>query len=319
MLLRPSRLAVLLLLSGGGVAIAALLLGAGSGWRDALRGDHFALEVITQLRAPRLLTAMAAGCVLAVAGAAMQAQFRNPLAEPGLIGVSTGAALGAAAALSLGAHGIVVALVSFAGALLASTLAQRIAGLRAGTSDLLLAGVAVNTFASAALTLIISFADDRTLQGITFWLLGSFTLADWPMTLGLLAVAVLNTVWIWRCWPLLNALLLGERIAYHAGFDAAGERRKLTVLTAAAVGIVVAAVGTISFVGLIVPHMIRRLSGGHYRSLIPLTALGGAFMLALADLIARQTIPPAELPVGAITSLAGAPFFLWLLRSRRAA
>lgn len=319
MLLRPARLAALLLLLTGGVAIATLLLGVGSGWRDALSGDAFALELITQLRAPRLLTAMAAGCVLAVAGAAMQAQFRNPLAEPGLIGVSSGAALGAAFALSLGAGGWLVAVVSFAGALLASTVAQRIAGLRAGTADLLLAGVAVNSFAGAALTLIITFADDRTLRGITFWLLGSFTLADWPMALSLLAIAALITGWIWRCWPLLNTLLLGERVAFHTGFDAARERRKLTILTAAAVGITVAAVGTISFVGLIVPHILRRLSGGHYRTLIPLTALGGALALALADLVARQVMPPAELPVGAITSLAGAPFFLWLLRGRRSA
>ncbi|MCG9051989.1 iron ABC transporter permease [Laribacter hongkongensis] len=313
----PARLALilagLLLL----VSLASLLLGAGATIDELWHGDPFAWSLVLQLRAPRLVLALAAGSLLALCGASLQAQFRNPLAEPGLIGVSAGAALGAALALAASAPFWLVLPASLAGALTATHLAQRLAGHSGNATELLLAGVAINAFAAALLTLVISFADDRSLRGITFWLMGSLALADWPLAAGLALVAVTGLALLWPRWRLLNALLLGERTAFHAGFAVARERRMLVWLTATLVALTISLTGGIGFIGLIIPQLVRRLSGGHYRQLLPLSALGGGLLLALADLLARLAVAPAELPVGAITSLAGAPFFLWLLRQRR--
>ncbi|MCG9114869.1 iron ABC transporter permease [Laribacter hongkongensis] len=313
----PARLALilagLLLL----VSLASLLLGAGATIDELWHGDPFAWSLVLQLRAPRLVLALAAGSLLALCGASLQAQFRNPLAEPGLIGVSAGAALGAALALAASAPFWLVLPASLAGALTATHLAQRLAGHSGNATELLLAGVAINAFAAALLTLVISFADDQSLRGITFWLMGSLALADWPLAAGLALVAVTGLALLWPRWRLLNALLLGERTAFHAGFAVARERRMLVWLTATLVALTISLTGGIGFIGLIVPQLVRRLSGGHYRQLLPLSALGGGLLLALADLLARLAVAPAELPIGAITSLAGAPFFLWLLRQRR--
>ena len=313
----PARLALilagLLLL----VSLASLLLGAGATIDELWHGDPFAWSLVLQLRAPRLVLALAAGSLLALCGASLQAQFRNPLAEPGLIGVSAGAALGAALALAASAPFWLVLPASLAGALTATHLAQRLAGHSGNATELLLAGVAINAFAAALLTLVISFADDQSLRGITFWLMGSLALADWPLASGLALVAVTGLALLWPRWRLLNALLLGERTAFHAGFAVARERRTLVWLTATLVALTISLTGGIGFIGLIVPQLVRQLSGGHYRQLLPLSALGGALLLALADLLARLAVAPAELPVGAITSLAGAPFFLWLLHQRR--
>lgn len=313
----PARLALilagLLLL----VSLASLLLGAGATIDELWHGDPFAWSLVLQLRAPRLVLALAAGSLLALCGASLQAQFRNPLAEPGLIGVSAGAALGAALALAASAPFWLVLPASLAGALTATHLAQRLAGHSGNATELLLAGVAINAFAAALLTLVISFADDQSLRGITFWLMGSLALADWPLAAGLALVAVTGLALLWPRWRLLNALLLGERTAFHAGFAVARERRMLVWLTATLVALTISLTGGIGFIGLIVPQLVRRLSGGHYRQLLPLSALGGGLLLVLADLLARLAVAPAELPVGAITSLAGAPFFLWLLRQRR--
>ena len=313
----PARLALilagLLLL----VSLASLLLGAGATIDELWHDDPFAWSLVLQLRAPRLVLALAAGSLLALCGASLQAQFRNPLAEPGLIGVSAGAALGAALALAASAPFWLVLPASLAGALTATHLAQRLAGHSGNATELLLAGVAINAFAAALLTLVISFADDQSLRGITFWLMGSLALADWPLAAGLALVAVTGLALLWPRTRLLNALLLGERTAFHAGFAVARERRMLVWLTATLVALTISLTGGIGFIGLIVPQLVRRLSGGHYRQLLPLSALGGGLLLVLADLLARLAVAPAELPVGAITSLAGAPFFLWLLRQRR--
>ncbi len=313
----PARLALILTGFLLLVSLASLLLGAGATIDELWHGDPFAWSLVLQLRAPRLVLALAAGSLLALCGASLQAQFRNPLAEPGLIGVSAGAALGAALALAASAPFWLVLPASLAGALTATHLAQRLAGHSGNATELLLAGVAINAFAAALLTLVISFADDQSLRGITFWLMGSLALADWPLAAGLALVAVTGLTLLWPRWRLLNALLLGERTAFHAGFAVARERRMLVWLTATLVALTISLTGGIGFIGLIVPQLVRRLSGGHYRQLLPLSALGGGLLLALADLLARLAVAPAELPVGAITSLAGAPFFLWLLRQRR--
>ncbi len=205
----PARLALilagLLLL----VSLASLLLGAGATIDELWHGDPFAWSLVLQLRAPRLVLALAAGSLLALCGASLQAQFRNPLAEPGLIGVSAGAALGAALALAASAPFWLVLPASLAGALTATHLAQRLAGHSGNATELLLAGVAINAFAAALLTLVISFADDQSLRGITFWLMGSLALADWPLAAGLALVAVTGLALLWPRWRLLNALLLG--------------------------------------------------------------------------------------------------------------
>lgn len=317
-LLRPSQLALILAICLAMTVAASLALGSGAGWQASLLlADDISRSIVLELRAPRLIGALAAGSVLASCGAAMQAQFRNPLAEPGLVGVSAGAGLGAAIALTVKLPVAGVCFASFGGALAASLVAQKLVGQRAASSDLLLAGIAINALAGALLTLVISVVDDTSLRTVTFWLLGSLSLVDWPMAILLAGLAALCGVLLSRRWQACNVLLLGEKAAFHAGLDVMQEKRRLNLLVALAVGMTVALTGTIGFIGLIVPHIVRRLSGGSYQTLLPLAALAGGVVLAAADLAARLVLAPAELPIGAITSLAGAPFFLWLLRQRR--
>ena len=319
-LLRPRQLALILAVLLAATAVASLAFGSGAGWQTSLAlADDISRSIVLDLRAPRFIGALAAGSVLASCGAAMQAQFRNPLAEPGLIGVSIGAGLGAAVALALGAPVVGVCGASFGGALTAALAAQKLVGSRAASSDLLLAGIAINAFASALLTLLISVVDDAALRSVTFWLLGSLALVDWTVAILLAGLALLCGGVLSRRWQACNVLLLGDKAAFHAGLDVMREKRLLNLLVALAVGMTVALTGTIGFIGLIVPHMVRRLAGGSYQTLLPLTALAGGVTLAAADLAARLLLAPAELPIGAITSLAGAPFFLWLLRQRRPA
>ncbi|HBZ95035.1 MAG TPA: ABC transporter permease [Pseudomonas sp.] len=280
--------------------------------------------ILAQIRMPRTLLGLAVGMVLALCGVAMQGLFRNPLADPGLVGVSSGAALGAAVAIVGGAAlgGLpeafapyLLSVCAFVGGLLVTALVYRL-GRRDGQTNvatMLLAGIALTALAGAAIGLFTYLADDATLRTLTFWNLGSLNGASyarlWPLLLATLAVAL----WLPRRARALNALLLGESEARHLGFDVERLKRELVFCTALGVGAAVAAAGLIGFIGLVVPHLMRLLVGPDHRLLLPASALAGASLLLLADLVARLALAPAELPIGIVTALIGAPFFLYLL------
>ncbi|WP_424955468.1 FecCD family ABC transporter permease [Ectopseudomonas oleovorans] len=280
--------------------------------------------ILAQIRMPRTLLGLTVGMVLALCGVAMQGLFRNPLADPGLVGVSSGAALGAAVAIVGGAAfgGLpeafapyLLSACAFVGGLLVTALVYRL-GRREGQTNvatILLAGIALTALAGAAIGLFTYLADDATLRTLTFWNLGSLNGASyarlWPLLLATLAVAL----WLPRRARALNALLLGESEARHLGFDVERLKRELVFCTALGVGAAVAAAGLIGFIGLVVPHLMRLLVGPDHRLLLPASALAGASLLLLADLVARLALAPAELPIGIVTALIGAPFFLYLL------
>ncbi|QMV66099.1 iron chelate uptake ABC transporter family permease subunit [Pseudomonas berkeleyensis] len=280
--------------------------------------------ILAQIRVPRTLLGLAVGMVLALCGVAMQGLFRNPLADPGLVGVSSGAALGAAVAIVGGAAfgGLheafapyLLSAFAFIGGLLVTALVYRL-GRRDGQTNvatMLLAGIALTALAGAAIGLFTYLADDATLRTLTFWNLGSLNGASyarlWPLLLATLAVAL----WLPRRARALNALLLGESEARHLGFEVERLKRELVFCTALGVGAAVAAAGLIGFIGLVVPHLMRLLVGPDHRLLLPASALAGASLLLLADLVARLALAPAELPIGIVTALIGAPFFLYLL------
>ncbi|WP_306811955.1 FecCD family ABC transporter permease [Ectopseudomonas oleovorans] len=280
--------------------------------------------ILAQIRMPRTLLGLTVGMVLALCGVAMQGLFRNPLADPGLVGVSSGAALGAAVAIVGGAAfgGLpeafapyLLSACAFVGGLLVTALVYRL-GRREGQTNvatMLLAGIALTALAGAAIGLFTYLADDATLRTLTFWNLGSLNGASyarlWPLLLATLAVAL----WLPRRARALNALLLGESEARHLGFDVERLKRELVFCTALGVGAAVAAAGLIGFIGLVVPHLMRLLVGPDHRLLLPASALAGASLLLLADLVARLALAPAELPIGIVTALIGAPFFLYLL------
>lgn len=289
---------------------------------DAATGPESALwrNVLLDLRLPRVLFAATCGAGLALAGAAMQALFRNPLAEPGLVGMSLGGALGAVAAIVLGASGfLAIAPAAFVGSLGATALAYSLGQRHSGVASMLLAGIAINAICGALIGLFSALATDEQLRSLTFWNLGSLAGADWDMLAFLAPWTLLMAALLLREWRALNALLLGVREAHHLGFPLAALRRRLIVLTALMVGPLVAATGTIVFVGLVVPHLVRLVLGADHRWLLPNTLLGGALALTLADWVSRVVVIPAELPIGIVTGLVGGPFFLWLLMRREAA
>ncbi|AZY54431.1 iron ABC transporter permease [Bordetella avium] len=294
-------------------ALPRLLSGQG-GAEDALWRN-----IIWDIRLPRVAFALVAGAALAICGATMQALFRNPLAEPGLVGISLGGALGAVAAIVLGAGGFALtASAAFVGSLLATACAYVLGQRVPGVSGLLLAGIAINAVCGALIGLLTFLASDAQLRDLTFWNMGSLAGARWSILMFLAPWTLCCCVWLMRQWRALNALLLGEREAQHLGFALSRLRRKLILVTALVVGPLVAATGGIGFVGLVVPHLVRMVLGANHRWLLPASMLAGALALALADWLARVVVVPAELPIGLVTALVGGPFFLWLLaRGRR--
>lgn len=277
--------------------------------------------VINNVRLPRTLLALAVGAVLAQCGAVMQGLFRNPLADPGIIGVSSGAALGAAICIVLIPQGgeYMVALSAFIAGLVTTLLVYRLASSASGTSVvlLLLSGVAIAALAGAGIGLLTYMADDMALRDLTLWQMGSIAGAQWHyVILTLLALALVS--WQFnRSAKALNALLLGEAEARHLGLDVDKLKLRLIVLCAIGVGVSVAATGIIGFIGLVVPHLVRMMVGPDHKQLLPLSAMLGAAILALADIGARSLVAPSELPVGLVTALLGAPFFILLLLKQR--
>ena len=278
-------------------------------------------NVLIDIRLPRVLFAAVTGAGLAISGAAMQALFRNPLAEPGLIGISAGGSLGAVAAIVLTSGGFwITAPSAFAGSLLATMCAYAVGRRVPGVAGLLLAGVAITATSFSVIGLFTFVATDAQLRDLTFWNMGSLGGANWKI-LAFLGPWVLSmSVWLISQWRVMNALLLGEREAQHLGYALGRVRAQLVLASALIVGPLVAATGTIVFVGLVVPHLVRMTLGANHRWLLPATVLAGALALVLADWMARTVVVPAELPIGLVTGLVGGPFFLWLLaRGRRLA
>lgn len=285
--------------------------------------------VIVDIRLPRAVLGALIGASLAVSGAVMQGLFRNPLADPGIVGVSAGAGLGAVTFIVLGGgvlapvaalFGIYhVPFAAFLGGLVTTILLYRVSTRHGRTSvaTMLLAGIALGAMAGAFTGLLVFWADDQQLRDLTFWGLGSVAGATW-IKIAAVAPIIVPVVLL---APLLarglNAMTLGEATAQHLGLNVQRFKRIAIVAVAAATGAAVAVSGGIGFVGIVVPHLLRLLIGPDHRYLLPACALLGAVMLLLADAIARQVVAPAELPIGIVTATIGAPFFLWILLRRR--
>lgn len=296
------------------------------GWQTPGQG-HEAI-VLLDIRLPRTLLAMYVGASLAVAGAIMQGMFRNPLADPGLIGVSAGSALFAVALIAfgdaylpllksaLGIHALPVA--AFAGGLLATALLLGLTSRKHGvsTGTLLLAGVAIAALASALMGVVAYLSDDRALRDLTLWTLGSLAGASWSKVAGTLPFVVLLLVMLPRLARDLNGLLLGEAEAYHLGVNVRRAKMTCVLVAAGAVGAAVAVSGIVGFVGIVTPHIVRLVAGPDHRVLLPASALLGGTLALSADMVARLAVAPAELPLGIVTALVGAPFFLHLILRR---
>lgn len=290
-------------------------------------GERGAAELVFfNIRLPRLLLGVAAGAGLGLAGALMQGLFRNPLADPGLIGVSSGAALAAGVAIVLGASWFpdlprslgswTLVLMAFGGGLVVTllihTLARGDGGTRVGL--MLLAGIAVNALAGAGLGLLSFLANDEQLRSLQFWLLGSLGGARWSAVALVVGLTALGGVIGLRLRHPLNAMALGEAQAVLLGVPVERVKGQVIGVTALVVGAVTATTGIIGFIGLVAPHMVRLVAGPDHRWVLPGSALLGASLVLLADAVARTVAAPAELPLGVLTALVGVPFFLILLR-----
>ena len=284
--------------------------------------------ILFDIRLPRICLAILIGAILAISGAVMQGLFRNPLAAPSLIGVSSGASVGASVVIVLAgawlqsntALGLsLVAVGAFIGSFLVTVLVYRLSTSALGTSvtTMLLAGIAVSALAGAVSGLFSYYADNEMLRQISIWQMGNLSTANWQRVLVLTVVAILVLSLFPRESKSLNALLLGESEARHLGIDVQQVKRKLILLTTLGIGTAVAIGGMIGFVGLIVPHIVRLLIGPDHRWLLPASALAGGVLLLLADTIARIIIAPTELPTGILTAILGAPFFIMLLVQQR--
>jgi len=287
--------------------------------------DPVASMVLLEVRLPRFLLGFLVGAVLAVSGALLQGLFRNPLADPGLIGVSAGASLAAIAVIVLGGTWLggwlafagewALPVAAFLGGSATVFLAWRIAN-RAGQTSvatLLLAGIAINAVAGAATGLLTFYANDEELRSLTFWTMGSLGHAGWDELLigaPFMVLALIAAPWLSR--P-LDAFLLGEPVVGHLGYRADTVKKLAILVVGLGVGAAVAVSGLIGFVGLVVPHLVRQLLGASHRVVVPFSALMGGTLLVAADSLARVVVAPAELPIGLMMALIGGPFFLGLL------
>ena len=293
--------------------------------------------IIIHIRLPRALLAAMIGALLGISGAAMQGLFRNPLADPSLIGVTAGASTGASVMIVLGSHSVagiwglsLVSLGAFVGGMLAVLLVYYLANGATGTTvngnaanrtaggisvtTMLLAGIGITALAGSITSLMELIADNGMLRRISLWRMGGLDGANYSRVIIVTIVGSAVLLLLPRYSNALNALLLGESEARHLGIDLKRVKYALILLVAAAVGTSVAMAGSIAFVGLVTPHIIRLLIGPNHRYLLPASALAGAVLLLLADTIARTIIAPAELPTGVVTAIIGAPFFISLLR-----
>jgi iron complex transport system permease protein len=280
-------------------------------------------RILWQIRLPRALLGALVGAALAVAGAVMQGFFRNPMADPFIVGVSSGAALGAALAISLGgvwaAAEAGVPVFAFVGAALATLVVYALSrrGGQVPLTTLLLTGLAVGSLMAALTSIVVVISDAGEVRKIVFWLMGSLSLRGYAEVRMMLPYVVVGFGLVLLFARDLNVLSLGDESAKHLGLETERIKFVLLLLASLLAAAAVAVSGVIAFVGLVVPHLLRLLIGPDHRALIPACALGGAVLLVVADLLARIVVPSIELPVGIMTSLLGCPFFLYLLHRRR--
>jgi iron complex transport system permease protein len=286
--------------------------------------------VLWSIRLPRLVMTVLVGAALAVSGASLQGLFRNPLVEPGLIGVSTGSALAVVVLIvfggffsltpdNTGMH-IMMPLFAFSGGLLSTVLVVQIARFvgQGSIAILILCGVAVNALAGALMGLAIFYADDNQLRMFTFWTLGDLSGASWQGLAYASPLLLISSLWLLTFQNDLNAIALGESEAFHVGVNVPRVKKAVVFFCALAVGASVSLAGAIGFIGLVVPHLIRVTFHADNRLVLPASILGGPILLILADLAARTIVAPSELPIGVVTALVGAPFFIFLLiRSKK--
>lgn len=286
-------------------------------------GSEKEATIILKLRFPRILSGIMVGMALSLSGAVLQALLRNPLADPFILGVSSGAALGAVLAILLGLNttflgGYAIPGVAFLGALITIFLVyflSRVEG-RVPTQTMLLSGVIVNSFFSAIIMFLITTTSNEKLHTVTLWLMGNLEFISWEILGTVFLYLLLGGIWLFYLAKDLNLLSLGEETAAELGVEV--EKLKIIsfLLTSLITGAVVSVSGLIGFVGLIIPHLVRLLWGPDHRFLLPASAILGGFFLVGADTIARTVMAPAEIPVGVITALSGAPFFIYLLRKK---
>lgn len=328
-----AALAVLMVVS---VSIGPLRLALGDVWQILLArfgaGDEEAfnqrdVSVVWQLRVPRILLGVIVGAALAISGAALQSLFNNPLADPGIVGVTSGASAGAVAAIVLAgtfttgaAAQWAVPLGAFCSGLLVTLMIYVLArpGRTTGTARMLLVGIAIGSACQALVGFFTYIADDTQLQTLVFWQMGSLGRVTWPQLIAVLPIFALGILLVVRLARTLDVLTLGERQAQHLGLDVKRARLTVIVTTALLTASAVAFAGSIGFVGLVVPHIIRFIVGPGHRALLPVSAVAGALLIVGADAAARTLNPPSEIPIGLFTAAVGAPFFLFLiLRERR--
>lgn len=303
--------------------LGAMTLSLRALWQAPL--SDMAWQIWLNIRLPRVLLAVLIGMALAVSGAAMQGLFRNPLADPGLLGISSGAGLAVAIAiiLPLTLPPLLAlwlpTLAAFLGSLAVMALIFSLSQLAQGNlARLLLVGIAINALCGAAVGVLSWLSNDQQLRQLSLWGMGSLSQAQWPM-LAVCAAFILPSLLLTQLRARhLNLLQLGEEDAHYMGIDVRRTQRQLLVLSALLVGAAVSVSGIIGFVGLVVPHVMRFCLGSDHRWMLPGSALAGAILLLLADTLARTVVVPAEMPVGLLTSLLGGPWFLWLiLRQQR--
>ncbi len=339
---RPPRLAVILALTSlllvATIAAAAIgsagislhrlaaILGLAPADPATFERDHL---ILWSIRLPRIALAAMVGGLLAVSGAVMQGLFRNPLADPALVGVSGGAALAAATTIVLSDKFLdatlfaipfeVLPVTALFGALTATALLYRLATREGRTSIaiFLLGGLAIAALTNAAIGLLVFLADDRQLRDITFWMLGSLSGATWPKVAAILPFFLATLLALPLIARGLDLLVLGEAEAFHAGIHVERLKRFSILLIAAAVGAAVSVSGVIGFVGIVVPHLLRLAIGPAHRMLLPASVIFGAALMVSADILSRTLAAPAELPIGIVTAVVGAPFFLMLLLRQR--
>lgn len=281
--------------------------------------DEFAHTVVVDVRMPRLLLGLGVGVGLGVAGVLMQSLFANPLAEPGVVGVSAGAATGAAVGIACGVGAFgqgFVSLSAFIGAILVSVIVMAVSKNR-GRIDvvmLLLTGIAVNALAGALIALVLFSTSAAAREQIVFWQFGSLNSAQWSQVWVLLPVTVVAVLGSFLLSRRLDLMSLGQQAAAHAGVNVPRTRLILIVSVSVMAGVAVAFAGIIAFVGLVIPHVMRLLIGPAHAMLVLASALGGALLVTSSDLIARTVVPFGDLPIGMVTSIIGAPIFLWLIR-----
>ena len=322
-----------------GTSAASLSIGASGTpfWSQLgtlLRGEELAMVdriILFDVRLPRLITGLLVGAALAVSGAVMQGLFRNPLADPGIVGVSAGAGLGAISAIVLGAYlpvalqGLVgphlIALAAFGGGLISTVLLYSVAtrGGQTSVATMLLAGIALAALVGAVSGVLVYISDDTQLRDLTFWGLGSLAGSTWVKVYAVAPIILLALIGAMTLARGLNGIALGEAAAMHMGVPVQWTKRGAIICVAAATGAAVAVSGGIGFVGIVVPHLLRLATGPDHRFLLPNAALLGAALLVGADMISRSIVAPAELPIGIVTAVLGAPVFLYILLRNRGA